>query len=84
MSDETRGSVAAAPGGGDARDDYKSAMDSGDGAARAWKRRHEAEDASGARDETMGGDDEDGGGDEEGGGGGGGCLAAATDEAAGK
>eukprot|EP00964_Phaeocystis_antarctica_P086552 scaffold54832_cov27-Phaeocystis_antarctica.AAC.1 len=47
MSDETTGSDAAAPGGGDARDDYKSAMESGNGAARAWKRRHEAEDASG-------------------------------------
>ena len=69
MSDETRGSDAAAPGGGDARDDYKSAMDSGDGAARARKRRREAVDASGAMDETMGGDDEDGGGDEDGDGG---------------
>eukprot|EP00964_Phaeocystis_antarctica_P002450 scaffold1279_cov31-Phaeocystis_antarctica.AAC.2 len=44
-------------------------MDSGDGAARAWKRRREAEDASGARDKTMGGDDEDGCGDEDGDGG---------------
>ena len=69
MSDEMRGSDAEALGGGDTRDDYTSAMDSSDGAARAQKRRHEAVDASGAMDETMGGDDEDGGGDEEGGGG---------------
>ena len=55
----------AVPGGGDTGDDYTSAMDSSDGAARARKRRHEAVDASGAMDETMGGDDEDGGGDED-------------------
>eukprot|EP00964_Phaeocystis_antarctica_P000720 scaffold395_cov41-Phaeocystis_antarctica.AAC.1 len=80
MSDEMRGSDAAALGGGDTGDDYTSAMDSSDGAARARKRRHEAVDASGAMDdypttastslfnaldETMGGDDEDGGGDED-------------------
>ena len=65
MSDEMRGSDAAALGGGDTRDDYTSTMDSSDGAARAWKRRREAVDASGAMDETMGGDDEDGGGDED-------------------
>ena len=66
MSDETRGSDAAAPSGGDARDDYMSAMDSFDGAARARKRRREAEDASGVMDETMGGDDEGGGDDGDG------------------
>ena len=65
MSDEMRGSDAEALGGGDTRDDYTSAMDSSDGAARARKRRREAVDASGAMDETMGGDDEDGGGDED-------------------
>eukprot|EP00964_Phaeocystis_antarctica_P115566 scaffold79507_cov33-Phaeocystis_antarctica.AAC.1 len=59
MSEETRGSDAAALSGGDTRDDYTSAMDSSDGAARARKRRREAVDASGARDETMGGDDDD-------------------------
>ena len=69
MSDEMRGSDAAAPGGGGTGDDYTSAMDSSDGAARARKRRREAVDASGAMDETMGGDDEDGGGDEDGDGG---------------
>ena len=59
----------AVPGGGDTGDDYTSAMDSSDGAARARKRRREAVDASGAMDETMGGDDEDGCGDEDGDGG---------------
>ena len=56
MSKETRGSDEAALGGGDTRDDYTSAMDSSDGAARARKRRREAVDTSGAMDETMGGD----------------------------
>ena len=40
MSDETRGSDAAAPGGGDARDDYTSERDS---AVRTARKRRRAE-----------------------------------------
>ena len=61
-SDEMRGNDAAAPGAGDAGNDYMSAMDGDDDAARGRRKRHgEAEGgASGATDETIGGG---GGGD---------------------
>ena len=53
MSDETRGSDAAAPGGGDARDDYTSERDS---AVRTARKRRRAEGESEADD---GGGDND-------------------------
>ena len=51
MSDETRGSDAAAPGGGDARDDYTSDRDS---AVRTARKRRRAEGES---------EEDDGGGE---------------------
>ena len=55
MSDETRGSDAAAPSGGDARDDYTSERDSAVSTARKRRRAEgESEEDDGGGDNGMG------------------------------